>query len=283
MILVCTLSRRTVDRKPVPIAMYAFLAMNQQRLLVFETSISETSFQFWGRPVKTSQSNPQTLLIDADDTLWENNIYFEQATEGFIDYLDHSTLDREQVRAAIDEIEIANAAVHGYGSRSFAKNLIHCYQHLAEREIGEEDLATILGFGEMILAQEIRLIDGVEETLEQLASRHRLIMFTKGHEEEQQMKIDRSGIDTHFFEAVIVAEKNEQAYRAVSERLAFDPGMSWMVGNSPKSDINPARRAGMGAVFIPHDMTWRLEHQEIEQAEPPLLVLERFRQLVEYF
>ena len=131
--------------------------------------------------MKTSRSDQMTLLIDADDTLWENNIYFEEAIEAFIDFLDHSSLDRDQVRAAIDEIERANATVHGYGSRGFAANLTLCYQHLAERKIGEADLATIMGFGEQILVQDVRLIEGVEETLAVLAGRHRLVVFTKGH------------------------------------------------------------------------------------------------------
>ena len=122
----------------------------------------------------------QTLLIDADDTLWENNIYFEQAIESFIDYLAHSSLSREQVREVLDEIELANSSVSGYGSKSFSLSLHQCYEHLAERDISDDDLATVLGFGDQILNQGIRLLPGVADTLEELAKRHKLVIFTKG-------------------------------------------------------------------------------------------------------
>ncbi len=225
----------------------------------------------------------QTLLIDADDTLWENNIYFEQAIEGFIDFLDHSQLSRDQIRAAIDEIELANASVNGYGSEGFAKNLRQCYEHLVERNISDYDLATVIGFGQQILSQDVRLIDGVAQTLERLSTRHHLVIFTKGNQDEQQMKIDRSGIDTHFVDAIVVPEKNESAYRAALETLGWAAEASWMVGNSPKSDINPAMSTGMNAVFIPHDHTWRLEQQEIVPGRGRLLQLERFADLLDHF
>jgi putative hydrolase of the HAD superfamily len=72
----------------------------------------------------------QHLLIDADDTLWENNIYFERAFDDFIDFLDHSQLGPTEVRAILDEIELANIKVHGYGAQNFARNLCECYERL---------------------------------------------------------------------------------------------------------------------------------------------------------
>ena len=79
----------------------------------------------------------QHLVFDADDTLWENNIYFEDAFDKFCAYLSHSSMTPEQVRAVLDEIEIVNAKIHGYGSKNFARNLGQCFQHLAEREISD--------------------------------------------------------------------------------------------------------------------------------------------------
>ena len=102
----------------------------------------------------------QHLIIDADDTLWENNIYFERAFDEFVGFLAHSTLPPTDVRAVLDEIEHANARIHGYGSQSFGRNLRQCYERLAERAIGEEDLVTVMGFAERILGRPIELIDG---------------------------------------------------------------------------------------------------------------------------
>src|SRR5215212_8917439 len=104
-------------------------------------------------------SNRQSLLIDADDTLWANNIHFERAIDEFIDFLDHSTLTRAEARAALDEIERANIAVHGYGALGFAKSLRQCYEHLVERELDDDEIKTVMRFGERILEQEIEIID----------------------------------------------------------------------------------------------------------------------------
>jgi putative hydrolase of the HAD superfamily len=229
--------------------------------------------------------NIQHLIFDADDTLWENNIHFERAIEDFLDFLAHSTLTREQVRDVLDEIELANFRTHGYGSAAFSRNLRQCYEHLAERHINDDDLSTVMSFGERILSQPMELIDGVEETLAILAERHDLTLLTKGHPEEQQLKIDRSGLNSYFRHAEVVPEKDPAAYRTVVAHLQLDPGRTWMIGNSPKSDINPALAIGLNAVFIPHHATWRLEHEEVNADAGPgrLLVLERFRELGRHF
>ena len=106
------------------------------------------------------------LLIDADDTLWENNIYFEQAFDNFVDFLDHSALTPVEVRDVLNEIELANSRIHGYGSKNFGRNLQQAYQHLAEREIRPDDLSHIFSLAERILEQPVELIEGVEQTLQ---------------------------------------------------------------------------------------------------------------------
>lgn len=225
----------------------------------------------------------QHLIIDADDTLWENNVYFERAIEEFIDFLDHSSLSRADVRAVLNEIERANAKSHGYGSAVFTRNLRDCYQRLAQREIADDDLATVMRFGDRILSHPMELIDGVEQTLTALSARHSLVLFTKGNREEQQRKIDLSGIAAYFIRQVIVAEKDVPAYLHLLGELACDPDQTWMIGNSPKSDINPALAAGLNAVFIPHEQTWSLEHDELADGPGQLLVLQRFVELASHF
>ena len=227
----------------------------------------------------------QLLLLDADDTLWENNIYFEQAVDEFLDFLAHSSMGPGEVRAVLDEIERANLLVHGYGAASFSRSLHDCYHRLAERPITDHDLLRVLGFGERILHQDIELIAGVAETIETLADRHRLVLLTKGHAEEQRLKVDRSGLADRFERAVIVPEKDAAVYRTVATELNADPDRTWMVGNSPKSDINPALEAGLNAVFVPHDRTWGLERQDLRPEAGPgrLLTVERFSDLLHHF
>jgi putative hydrolase of the HAD superfamily len=231
----------------------------------------------------TRASTRQHLLIDADDTLWENNIYFEDAFDEFVDFLGHSSMSAAEVRVVLDEIEIANIKIHGYGAANFARNLAQCYERLAEREIRRDDLAKAMSFAERILECPMQLIEGVVPTLEYLAARHELTLFTKGHPEEQKLKIDRSGLGAYFGHAAIVREKDADAYASLARERELDARRTWMVGNSPKSDINPALEAGMNAVYIPHPRTWSLEHEEIQPAGERLLVLENFAGLRQYF
>ncbi|HET8546814.1 MAG TPA: HAD family hydrolase [Bryobacteraceae bacterium] len=223
------------------------------------------------------------LLIDADDTLWENNVYFERAFDEFVDFLDHSTLSPEEVRAVLDEIEVANNKVHGYGSLNFGRNLSECYRHLCERHIAEADVEKVVAIATRIMEQPIEVLAGVEETLAYLCTRHDLILFTKGHPEEQKLKVDRSGLAMYFGHTAIVKEKDAPAYRGLVRERGLDPACTWMVGNSPKSDINPALAAGLNAAYVPHERTWHLEKTELATGPGRLLRLECFADLRRHF
>ena len=225
----------------------------------------------------------QHLIIDADDTLWENNIYFERAFEQFVAFLAHSSMAPQEVRDILDEIERTNAKIHGYGSLNFGRNLAECYRHLAEREISDTDLAKVIGFAERILECPMEVIEGVAETLEYLAGRHDLTLFTKGHVDEQRLKMDRSGLGRYFQHLAIVKEKDTPAYRRLVAERGMDPAATWMIGNSPKSDVNPALEAGLNAVFVPHAHTWVLEKQDIVPGAGRLLVVDRFGDLRSHF
>jgi putative hydrolase of the HAD superfamily len=223
------------------------------------------------------------LIFDADDTLWENNIYFERAFHDFCDFLNHSALTPAQVREVLNQIEVVNAKIHGYGAVNFGMNMQQAYRHLAERHVRDEDLTHIMSLAEKILQQPIELIEGVEDTLADLSSRHDLTLFTKGHPEEQRLKVDRSGLSRYFAHTAIVKEKDAAAYRRLADERAFEHARTWMIGNSPKSDINPALDAGLNAVLVPHAHTWVLEHQDLRAVDGRFLRVENFRDLKRYF
>jgi putative hydrolase of the HAD superfamily len=224
------------------------------------------------------------LIFDADDTLWENNIYFEHAFDDFVEFLGHSSLTAPQIREVLNEIELVNSKIHGYGSLNFGRNLQQAYQHLAEREIRPDDLEHVMSLAERILRQPVELIEGVEATLAELRQRHHLALFTKGHPEEQRLKVDRSGLGPYFSYTAIVKEKDSPAYLHLLKEKGFNAANSWMIGNSPKSDINPALEAGLGAVLVPHARTWVLEHQELRApAGARFLEVERFADLPMHF
>lgn len=223
---------------------------------------------------------PYNLLIDADDTLWENNIYFEQAVHAFIEFLQHSSLTTSEVRAVLDEVE----RTMGYGSANFARSLVETYRQLAEREISDDDVQWVSRLGTQIIDQPLRLLAGVEETLVYLAPRHTLCLLTKGNEDEQKLKLERSGLEDYFQQIMVVDEKNTQTYARIIEELNFDPQRTWIIGNSPKSDINPALAAGLHAIYIPHPDTWNAELQDIRAAGPgQLLTLQAFTELRTHF
>ncbi len=225
----------------------------------------------------------QFLIIDADDTLWENNIYFERAFADFVEFLDHSTLSAAEIRGVLDEIETVNNKTHGYGSLNFGRNLKQCYRHLVEREIRPADLDKVMEFAARILDIPVEVIEGVPQTLAYLRRKHDLTLFTKGHPDEQRMKLDRSGLAHYFNHTAIVKEKDAESYRRLVQERAFDPARTWMIGNSPKSDVNPALEAGLNAVFVPHAHTWTLERQQIVPGGGRLLTVERFPDLRLHF
>lgn len=230
-------------------------------------------------------ASPQTLLIDADDTLWENNVYFERAIAAFISYLDHRVHTREEVREHLNKCERVTIEKYGYGLKSFRRSLIACFEELSDSPVTEEKHARIVAFAESIAEQEIELLPGVAETLRELAARHKLILVTKGNLEEQNEKLDRSGLRPLFAAAEVLHEKHQEAYLELTTRHGFEADHTWMIGNSPRSDINPALAAGLNAVFIPHDFTWVLEHEVVDQPKGSqrLLELASFAELALHF
>jgi putative hydrolase of the HAD superfamily len=223
------------------------------------------------------------LLIDADDTLWENNIHFERVIEEFVQFVNHQHYSPEEIRAILDEIELANRALHGYGSEAFGRNLREAFHRLATKPAAPEQLAYVEGLAAAIAKQELEVLEGVPETLEYLAGRHRLVLCTKGSQEEQHAKLARSGLERFFAQAVVVREKNEATYRRLTAELGAAPAHTWMIGNSPRSDVNPALAAGINAVWIPCAHTWSLEHEELRGGTGRLVVISEFARLRDIF
>jgi len=227
----------------------------------------------------------QVLLIDADDTLWENNIYFERAIASFISFLNHHVYSAEEVREVLNQVERECIISHGYGLHSFSHALVQTFERLAVEPLTDALHETIRGFAHTIAEHPIEILHEIPETLDHLAARHHIMLVTKGDVTEQSGKVERSGIKQYFAAIEIVPDKNPAAYGQLVAKHKLDPESTWMIGNSPKSDVNPALAAGLNAVFVPHDNTWVLEHEEVAEARYPqkLLVVERFSDLRQHF
>jgi len=233
----------------------------------------------------SNSNGAQTLLIDADDKLWENNVYFERAIASFISFLNHQEYSSIQIREVLNDVERECIVTHGYGLHSFAHALVRTFERLAVEPITPALHETIHGFAHTIAGHPIELLPRVPETLAYLSGRHHLILVTKGAFAEQSGKIERSGLKEYFSAIEVVAEKNMSVYQELASKYDLSSDSTWMVGNSPRSDVNPALAAGLNAVFIPHGDTWVLEHEELAIARPPaqLLVVSTFAELRSHF
>jgi putative hydrolase of the HAD superfamily len=222
----------------------------------------------------------QVLLCDADDTLWENNGYFLDALVHFLDLVEKKGIARLDAERKLREVEAVRTKSAGYGSLNYAISLCDTYELLlgpmpdaVRQEV--EDL------GRRIYEHPIELLPGVHETVADLAARHTLWIVTKGHYEEQLSKIQRCGIAQAFAGFEILQEKSPEAFEELVERHGFDRRGTWMIGNSPRSDMNTASAVGLRTVHVPHRTIWEFEHEELRR--PPDLTLKAFPELLDHF
>lgn len=225
-----------------------------------------------------------TLLIDADDTLWENNVHFEDVIRRFGDLMETRGVPRGVARETLNEIERRRTKVNGYGVANFFGSLCEACEILLAPGQSRHEVTVLAGSCDELVRRPVTVISGVEPTLRELAGRHRLILFTKGDYHDQTDKLLRSGLKRYLHQVDVVREKDVEAYREVMARRAIPSESAWMIGNSPKSDIRPALAAGLSAVFISHAATWELEQEELpREPEGRLLVLGAFADLTRYF
>jgi putative hydrolase of the HAD superfamily len=226
----------------------------------------------------------QTLLVDADDTLWENNIYFEEIVAYYVDVVGRYGHTPDTARATLLHIEHQRTKHYGYGIDNFRHSLDAACQQLLDGQAWHHELTRFDELCFTLRRRPIALLPEVDETLRELGGRHRLILLTKGDSDDQHAKVVRSGIRRRFHAVDVVAEKDVATYEDVIARHGVDRARAWMVGNSPKSDILPALAVGLRTVFVPHAATWTLELQELPPVEEGrMLVLERFADLTRHF
>ena len=222
-----------------------------------------------------------TLLVDADDTLWENITVFHGINARYAQWI---APDRDPVvvRRELDQIQVSLVKTIGYGRNTFRQSLLRGIEHFVGRSPTDDDEAIVRELVRPLQWEELDLIEGVRETLDALCSAHQLFLVTKGDHEEQSQKVKRSGLGP-FFEAVeILDTKSVAEYERLIAHHQLDPDLTWMIGNSPRSDIVPALDAGLHAVFIPHEETWGHELEDVPD-HPRLTQLTRFTELLTLF
>jgi putative hydrolase of the HAD superfamily len=227
----------------------------------------------------------RTLLIDADDTLWESNIYYMRCSEELTLWLISLGIERSAIEKAIARFEQEVLPEFGYSPHGYIEALALATQHLAQvfgLEVTSELLEKARSFGAAMIHPPMVLLPQVDETLSALAPQNRLILVTKGDRVLQQRKLERSGLASYFDRVHVLVEKDADGYRELVQQEGLDPANTWMIGNSPKSDINPAIEAGLHAIYIPYEYTWSAECVEITPSSR-VATLPRFADLVDHF
>lgn len=226
----------------------------------------------------------KNLIFDADDTLWQNNVYFIEAAQAFLDIMEEARLDREATRRLLTKTERQSVEKHGYGTLSFVQSLVRTARELLP-EISQESIEHVEGSGRAIMARtSVELLPGVEDALRHLSDHNDLYVLTKGEDTEQRGKLERSRLGHYFQHVEVVREKDVEGYKALVARLGLNPETTWMIGNSPRSDINPALAAGLNAVLIPHPQTWEMEMEDLADAgSDRLTVVESLSDLITLF
>lgn len=203
----------------------------------------------------------KVIAFDADDTLFVNETYFLETEEKFCDlmsdYLSHKSISQELFR-----IEIKNLTIYGYGIKAYILSMIEAAMTISNNTIPVEVVAKIIQYGKELLEKPIVLLDGVEETLQALHGKYKLVVATKGDLLDQRRKLHNSGLGKYFHHIEVMSDKQEQDYLDLIERLEIEPSEFFMIGNSLKSDVLPVLGIGGYAAHVPFHTTWA--HEKID-------------------
>jgi putative hydrolase of the HAD superfamily len=216
---------------------------------------------------------PKIIAFDADDTLFVNEPYFQEVEQKFCklleNYLSHHTLSQQ-----LFAVEIANLPLYGYGIKGYILSMIEAAMNISDKTISIEVVEKIIDYGKELLEKPIEILDGVEETLETLHKKYKLVVATKGDLKDQQSKLHRSGLGRFFHHIEVMSDKKEADYEKLLHRLDIAPSEFLMIGNSLKSDVLPVLNIGGSAIHIPFHTTWahevldyKVEHENMRTFE----------------
>ena len=202
-----------------------------------------------------------TIGFDADDTLWQNESFFRLTQDRFAELL-AGHAQRDHLHARLLAAERRNLGHYGFGIKGFMLSMIETAIEVTEGRVPAPVIGEILATGQEMLRHPIELLPHAAEVVAELAGSHRLVLITKGDLLDQERKLAQSGLGELFYAVEIVSDKSRATYDRAFARHGDGAARAMMVGNSMKSDVRPALEAGAWGVFVPHGLTWALEHAE---------------------
>jgi putative hydrolase of the HAD superfamily len=223
----------------------------------------------------------KVIGFDADDTLWVNETYFRHAEERFAESLEGYET-KNKIDQELFKMEIKNLELYGYGIKGFMLSMIESALELSDNNISQATLLELLNLGKEMIAHPVELLDGVEEVLESLQGRYRLIVLTKGDLLDQERKLSKSNLSTYFHHVEVLSDKKERNYKDLLNHLEISTNEFLMIGNSLKSDVLPLVNIGAKAVHVPFHTTWK--HEEIEEPKEKkgYLTVQKLVDVLEY-
>lgn len=209
------------------------------------------------------------IIFDGDDTLWETSIFYKEAKEKFFLEMADLGFDCKEVEEFFDKTDLANVVKFGFTKKRFPTSMAETYRAFCEQynyknETDTELRLTTIGSG--VFQRKPILLDDAEYVLKELKPHYELILATKGDSEVQKDKISHSGLASHFHRIYILDHKTETELRNIVNENKFNISKSWAIGNSLKSDINPALNIGLKAIWIPYHYTWAYEEAEPQES-----------------
>ena len=219
--------------------------------------------------------------FDADDTLWESEVFFGEVEKKFSDLIISYGVEAD-IGKELYETEKRNLPKLGYGVKSFTISMVESAHHLTQGNISSGDMIEIVQWGKELLHHPVKLLSGVLDVMSQLQSRFTIYVITKGDPFHQQQKFNDSGLSTFVTDIEILQEKNSEAYRKTLASIDVAPEEFLMVGNSIRSDILPVIEIGSHAVHIPHETTWKYETEHAGTSGDTYTILESIRGLPEF-
>ncbi len=222
----------------------------------------------------------KVIAFDADDTLWVNEPFFRKAEEEFCELVSEY-MSKDEANKLLFEVEMQNLALYGYGIKPFTLSLIEAAIKITNGNMNAQLVTQLIDKGKQMLQEPIELLDGIEETLQQLSEKYRLVMATKGDLLDQERKLIKSGLSTYFHHIEIVSDKTEKQYQKLVQHLDIQPSEFLMIGNSVKSDVLPVLAIGAHAIHIPFHTTWIHEMHDAAIDHPNFRSLTKSIELLE--
>lgn len=222
------------------------------------------------------------IAFDADDTLWHNEPYFDEAQERFAElFQDYAS--KQEILQLILTHQVKNLPLYGFGIKAFTLSMIDSALELTNNKISGDGIQKIITIGRDLLQKPVELLPDVEEVLENLYGKYKLVVATKGDLKDQHRKLHDSGIGHYFHHIEVLSDKKDSDYIKMLQRLEINPANFTMIGNSLKSDVLPILNIGGHGIHIPYHTTWEYEKIDFEITHENFKALENIKQVVDLF